>query len=395
MRVCDISMGHFEDQLSLLLHNAEKDRPCLGNAAPDAQWLEDFRINLYALSLVRGIGEVTLKTLLQAYNTPAAVWEKSADELSRLFSSIGLKSPQEAISQILTKRKLLVERATRELEKFAKDDIRLLTMHDKEYPPQLRSTKDAPKWLFVQGDVSCLSMPNLVAVVGTRAATPAGLDRARTLTKWLAEKNIGIVSGLAEGIDETAHQAALDFGVPTIGVLGTGILLYFPASTSALRRRIINESGAVVTEYWPNANFSRAQFVRRNRIQAALSYAVVPTEGRESSGTAHTYRFAKEYGKVTFGVKKGKAVGADGIHNLLRADNRPVFDLESNDDMAALAELLRPVSGLSNIHNQRHRRTATVLAYLRTFLQKNKLSEDELDDLLREVRQIWRDNVGG
>ncbi|MDI3462119.1 MAG: DNA-processing protein DprA [Nitrospira sp.] len=343
--------------------------------------------------MIRGIGEVTLKTILKAFPTPAAIWDISPDNLHSLFSSLRLKAPHEAVNQIATNRKRLIERARRELEKLSNDDISFLTIFDKEYPDRLKESKDPPKWLFVQGDVSCLSMPNLVAVVGTRNASAVGLDRARTLTKWLAEKNVGIVSGLAEGIDATAHQAALDFGVKTIGVLGTGILLYFPASTSALRRRIIYESGAVITEYFPNDNFSRSNFVRRNRIQAGLAYAIAPIEGHASSGTAHTYNFAKEYGRVTFGVTNGNARGEDGIIDLLKSDKRPVFNLQSDDDLTALESLLKPIVNMPKSESNQ-RSFAHILEQLRMFIHEHRISEKEFNELVLELRRGWRNNLG-
>jgi DNA protecting protein DprA len=381
-----------EDQLSFF---AEKDSSSARSNSPDAKWLEDYRINLYALSMIRGIGEITLKTLLKEFSTPAAIWEVPPNHLHSLLSSIGLRAQQEVVNQIASNRKVLVERAKRELEKLASDDIFFLTSLDKEYPDRLRESKDPPRWLFVQGDVSCLSMQNLVAVVGTRNPSGIGLDRAHSLTKWLAERNVGIISGLAEGIDATAHQAALDFGVKTIGVLGTGILLYFPASTAALRRRIIEDSGAVITEYFPNVNFSKAQFVRRNRIQAALAYAVAPIEGRASSGTAHTLNFAKEYGKVTFGVTNGNARGEDGIIDLLRGDKRPIFDLHSSEDLKALEDLLKPILNLPKPNAEFQRTFAHVLKELRTFIRDYKISEKEFNQLVSEVRRTWSDHLDG
>ena len=318
-----------EDQFDLF--------PCLkSSVSGDAQ-----RLNLMALARVRGIGEVSIKAFLKAFTDLERIWEESPQELHRISVESGLKLTEDMFKDIAANRAKLKEGAKLDLEALARQDIKLLTDLDDAFPPRLREIDDPPRWLFVQGDVKLLSAPNLIAVVGTREASSRGVHRAWKLTEWLASLGFGIVSGLADGIDQAAHQAALDHDAPTIAVLGTGISVVFPASTGALRRHIIEAGGAIVSEYFPQDSYSRVRFVRRNRIQAGLSYATVPVEAKEHSGTAHTYRFAKQYNRVTSGIVN-QDHPENGIIDLLRRDGQPVFTLENPEEMHTLEELLRP-----------------------------------------------------
>ena len=192
----------------------------------------------------------------------------------------------------------------------------------------------------MQGSVPVLISASLVAVVWTREATPEGIALARRFTSLLATKGFGTVSGLAQGIDQVAHQVALDYGVPTVGVMGTGILITFPAETSHIRSQIVASGGAIVTEYFPHDSYSRERFVRRNRIIAGLAQATIPVEARAKSGTAHTYRYARDAGLDTFGIRWSSRPATSGIHDLFNEDGRPIFDLDSEEDVRALLSRL-------------------------------------------------------
>ena len=227
-------------------------------------------LNLLALARVRGIGEASLKVFLDAYTDLQRVWEISPAELRLVSSENGLKLTDDVFKDIGANRAKLEEGAKLDLESLNRQGIQLLTDLNDAFPQQLRDIENPPRWLFVQGDVKLLSRRSLIAVVGTCEASPRGIKRAKRLTQWLAEWGFGIVSGLAEGIDQAVHQAALDHGAPTIAVLGTGISVVFPASTGPLRRQIIEAGGAIISEYFPQASYSRARFVQRNRIQAGI-----------------------------------------------------------------------------------------------------------------------------
>ena len=374
------------NQLPLSLHEEAAD--------PHEQ-----RETLMALSKVKGLGEASLKALLRAYPRLNEVWDASPKTLESLLQKASLKNPASVVGLIGPRRSELVAAAKRELESLSRQNVQFITPLDPAFPKQLRDIKDTPQWLFVQGDIGALSMSNLVAVVGTRKASSDGIWQAGLLTHWLVEQGFGIVSGLAEGIDQAAHQVALDHGIPTIGVLGTGIARYFPAGTVGLRQQMITEGGAIVTEYFPNDPYSKTHFIRRNRIQAGLSYATVPVEARASSGTAHTYRYARDFGRFTFGVTHSSHPSVTEIHELLQADGRPIFDLDSPESMEKLRMELQPA-----LEGAIYRKPQKLLfrSLLREFDRVNNsypLSAEDLEDLKTELTERWQshqhDSQGG
>ena len=251
-----------------------------------------------------------------------------------------------------------------------------------------------PLWLFVQGSVAAIGQENLVAVVGSRSVGRESIDLARTLSQYLAERGVGIVGGLAEGIDEVAHDTALDFGVPTIAVLGHGINVIFPTRTAHLRQAIIDQGGAIVSEYLPGDSYTSSRFVQRNRIQAGLSKAVCPVAANENSGTTHTYRFAQKYKRIVFGVKKDSAPKESGIHKLLQSGGYPIFDLGRSDDLETLDELLADILARSKQY-----RSASAFARLlfefRRITQSYPITHEQVDDLVTHLQEIWTEARGG
>jgi DNA processing protein len=364
------------------------------SASPDEQ-----RVNLMALSQIKGMGEVSVKALFDDFPDLDAVWDANPLKLRNILVSAGSKNWSALVEEISHNRRMLQHLARRSLEELEERDVRLLVHSDAEYPKQLREIADPPRWLFVEGDPGRLAMPNLVAVVGTRKPTREGVALARALTGWLAKKGFGIVSGLADGIDQAAHRTAIDHGTPTIGVMGTGILTNFPAASGPLRKRIVEDGGAVVTEYFPRDTYSRDRFVRRNRIQAGLSYATVPVEAQAKSGTAHTYRFARDYGRVTFGVERSSVPMENGILGLIRSDGNPVFDLDSQESTRALEELLAPA--LSDVPAEQ-RKARLFGALMREFgrvVAAYPVTADDLEDLKTRMDEEWerakRDGTSG
>jgi predicted Rossmann fold nucleotide-binding protein DprA/Smf involved in DNA uptake len=149
---------------------------------------ETQRLNLLALARVRGIGEVSLKTFLKTYTNLQRVWDAPLEELRQLSAEAGLKLTDEVLKDLATNRAKLEDTAMLDIELLARQGVRLLTDLDDAFPARLRTIDDPPRWLFVQGDVDLLSAPNLIAVVGTREASPRGIKRAQDLTCWLAAR---------------------------------------------------------------------------------------------------------------------------------------------------------------------------------------------------------------
>jgi DNA processing protein len=152
------------------------------------------------------------------------------------------------------------------------------------WPFNEQERKHAPKELFVAGNADLLRAGPCVAVVGSRKASPAGLDRARKLADLLTARDVIVVSGLAAGVDTAAHETAIERGGRTIAVLGTPLTECFPAQNAALQQRIMRDHLAV-SQFAPGTRVGRHTFPMRNRTMALIADATVIVEADERSGT--------------------------------------------------------------------------------------------------------------
>lgn len=179
--------------------------------------------------------------------------------------------------------------------------VRIMTLYDADYPDRLRNIYDAPLVLYVKGELPRIDESPCIAVVGTRKAGPYGRRCARKFGYEIARCGGVVISGLAEGIDSTAIQAAMEAGEPVVGVLGTGIDVVFPAWNTELQNAVM-KNGALVSEYPPGTKGSRISFPQRNRIISGLSVGVVVIEAPEKSGSLITAARASEQGKDVYVV---------------------------------------------------------------------------------------------
>jgi DNA processing protein len=170
-----------------------------------------------------------------------------------------------------------------------------------KYPERLKEIYDPPPVLWVRGDAGLLARPS-IAVVGTRHPSPYGSGVAEMLSRDLAARRLLIVSGMARGIDSSAHRGALAARMPTVAVWGTGIDVVYPKENKKLAEEILATGGAIVSEL-PMGTFPAPQnFPRRNRILSGLSVAVLVVEASENSGTRVTARCAAEQNRDLFAV---------------------------------------------------------------------------------------------
>jgi DNA processing protein len=171
---------------------------------------------------------------------------------------------------------------------------------NREWPAALDEIPDPPKELFLDGrqlDVK----PAAIAIVGTRRPTAAGLEAARRFSAGLASAGFVVVSGMALGVDATAHQTALDVGGRTVAVLGCGLDVDYPSRNRNLRY-MIREAGTLISEYPPTTAPAPFHFPQRNRIIAGISDAVIVIEGGATSGALITARLALECNRSVFAV---------------------------------------------------------------------------------------------
>jgi DNA processing protein len=194
---------------------------------------------------------------------------------------------------------------------------RLLTLADPEYPKRLLEIPDPPVVLYVKGDFSLLSAPGL-AIVGSRNATPQGVQNARAFAADLSQRRWCIISGLALGIDTAAHEGGLAGAGRTVAVIGTGLDIVYPARNHALAHRIA-EAGAIISEYPLGTPALASNFPRRNRIISGLSHGVLVVEAALESGSLITAREAADQGREVFAIPGSiHSPLARGCHQLIR-----------------------------------------------------------------------------
>lgn len=222
---------------------------------------------------------------------------------------------------------------------------RLILVTDDTYPAALRDLRDPPPVLFALGADETLAAP-VVAIVGTRLATSYGERVTRELAGALARAGACVVSGMARGIDATAHRAALDAGGRTAAVLGTGVDVAYPAAHRPLHRDIASH-GLLLSEWVPGARANAGSFPRRNRVIAALASVTIVVEAGTRSGALITAEHALELGRTVAAVPGAiDALTSAGTNALLRDGAQLIASAADALALAGLtAPLVRPVAG--------------------------------------------------
>jgi DNA processing protein len=181
-------------------------------------------------------------------------------------------------------------------------EIKKITIENENYPKRLKEIKDPPKVLYCLGEIK--NEENCFAIVGARKCTNYGKEIAYRIASDLAEAGLTIVSGFAPGIDTMAHRAAIERGKRTIAVLGTGIdeKSIYPKSNLKLIDKILENGGAIISEFEPGTHGTKYTFPQRNRIISGLSLGVLVVEARIQSGALITANYAQEQGRKVFAV---------------------------------------------------------------------------------------------
>lgn len=260
-----------------------------------------------------------VQKLLEEYETAQGIWEAFGSENGPRFTSG---------TQSILKRLHSRDALDGLQEKINLKNVHLLFRDDPEYPELLASIQDPPYLLYYAGRLNCLQKP-MVALVGTRRSSQYGRDMAASLARGLCEAGVCVVSGLARGIDAAAHEAALQAGGSTVGILGSGINVPYPPEHTPLLRKIAGGIGLIISEYPLDAGPMPFHFPHRNRIISGLSQGVVFVEGRIKSGGMHTVHAALMQGREVFAVPGYVGtVGSEGPHAILREGARIVTSAE-------------------------------------------------------------------
>ena len=182
-----------------------------------------------------------------------------------------------------------------------KEKVTIITIEDKEYPEILKHIYDYPISLYVKGNKEILNHLS-VGIIGCRDASQYGAKMAQYFSYHLAQNGINIISGLAKGIDSFAHIGAIKAKGRTIAVIGSGIDIVYPKENQYLYDKIIEEDGAILSEYPLGMNPEKMNFPARNRIISGMSKGIIVIEAKKKSGTLITVDFALEQGRDVYVV---------------------------------------------------------------------------------------------
>ena len=266
------------------------------------------------LTLPAGIGPRKQQDLLRAFGSPDAIF---AAGLSAVTGIIGIKLAQSLFDGINNEAQQTL--ITQTLTWLHEPAHHIVTLADRDYPQRLLESSDPPSLLYVNGDPAYLNRA-AIGVVGSRNATPQGIENALAFSRVLADAGFTIISGLALGIDAAAHEGALRSEAPsgTIAVIGTGIDRVYPASNKKLAH-IITGKGCIISEFPLGTAATASNFPRRNRLIAGLSQACLVVEAAPASGSLITARLAGELGRDLFAIPGSiHAPQYKGCHALIK-----------------------------------------------------------------------------
>ena len=278
------------------------------------------------LATTPGIGRGLARQLLAAFGSPAWVLAADGHALRALAGAdvVGVlkrRDPRDEAALAATLHWLETAEAGSPRD--------IVTLGDPRYPALLLETADPPLLLFTLGRVELLSAPG-VAIVGSRDATPQGLENARTFAQLISEHQLTVVSGLAQGIDGAAHEGGLAGAGSTVAFVGTGLDRVYPSSHRPLMRRIARD-GLVASEYPLGTSALPHNFPRRNRLIAGITRGTLVVEAALESGSLITARMALEEGRDVFAIPGSiHSPQSRGCHRLIQEGAKLV---ETGDDV--------------------------------------------------------------
>jgi DNA processing protein len=328
----------------------------------------DSRDILIALHHIEGVGWKTISKILAHYTDLTQVLNISQSQ----WQAIGLKPQQ--IERILIE--LQPDSILKVISKYTQQHIGIMTIWDKDYPPLLKETSQAPWVLYYKGDPTLLTQP-LLAIVGTRAPTHYGKKVAQEFAASLSGIGIGIVSGLARGIDSYAHIGALQQRSKTIAVMGTAIDQLYPMENKSLHEQIVQE-GVVVSEYPIGTSMHVGMFPQRNRIIAGLSLGVIVVEAAHRSGSLITVDRALDENREIYAVPGPiTSLKSMGTLHLIKQGCKMVTSME--DITEDLQHLLPTYVSHSPVHAPLVLSVAEQTIY--AFIEHESCTVDELHEL--------------
>ena len=280
------------------------------------------------LKLVRapGIGARRLSPLIKQSNNVVELLQNSPDKLATQLE-IALNTESELLE--------------RDLQWLEQDNHEIITIGDSNYPQLLFQIEDPPIVLFCQGNTALLDLPQL-AIVGSRNPSRQGNENAHAFARYLAESGLTITSGMALGIDTSAHQGALSVSGNTIAVIATGPDRVYPASNHKLAHEI-SENGLIISEFPPGTEARPGHFPKRNRLISAISLGTLVVEATIKSGSLITARLALEQGREVFAIPGSiHSPQSRGCHHLIKQGAKLVENAQDIiDELSAMFSSLQ------------------------------------------------------
>ena len=275
---------------------------------------------LWLSSLVHHVGSRKLNVLLEKFGSAGAVFKASAEAIREYM-------PLAHVAYHYLCEHKNLEYIETLLDKLESLGIAYISRDNPRFPALLKEIPDPPVGIFFIGTLPSDSTEK-VAIIGSRKCSEYGLLTARLLARPLAAAGVGIVSGMARGVDSMAHRGALQGGGITIAVLGCGVDICYPAENKELREEIL-KNGCIISEYPPGVRPAPAFFPARNRIISGLSRAVVVTEAALKSGTLITVDQAQEQGREVLAVPGNiSSKLSQGTNQLIRDGAFPISNHE-------------------------------------------------------------------
>lgn len=268
------------------------------------------------LSLIKGLGAIKKKKLLEIYKTPENIYKLDKDELLKI-EGIGEKLADKILNEKVRAS------VSKHIEYMQKNKIDIININVESYPQQLKKIYDAPISLYIKGNKEILNSKAL-AIVGCREASDYGKKAAKYFAYNLAQDKFNIVSGLAKGVDSYAHLGSLCVENKkscgkTIAVVGNGLDTIYPSENKELADKIIESGGAIISEYPLGTKPDKMNFPARNRIISGISDGVIVVEAKERSGTLITVDFALEQGRDVFVVPGNiNSINSVGTNDLIK-----------------------------------------------------------------------------
>ncbi|MBA2744824.1 MAG: DNA-protecting protein DprA [Flavisolibacter sp.] len=290
--------------------------------------MNDELIYQISLPLVPNIGDVHTRLLIQHFGDAASVFKAKHSTLEKIegIGTVRAASIKSFNDFSIAEKELVF------LDKFG---IKKLFITDPGYPRRLLHCYDAPVLLFLKGDTE-LNSARIVGIVGTRSASEYGKNITDQMVEALASHDVMIISGLALGIDATAHKAALKHNLTTVGVVAHGLHTIYPNSNTHLAKEMVKNKGCLVTEFVSGTKPEKHNFPLRNRIVAGLCDAILVIETHYKGGSMITAKLADSYNRDVFAVPGRITDYKSSGCNYLVKNNKAQLITEAEDLLTAM-----------------------------------------------------------